>query len=132
MRIIIISLLILCMVFLVGCEEIPQCVSNSDCNNSQICYDDGSYQHIKYCKDVSNFYQKVDMNTSKGYDPFSDNNTYCYPDNSKSNICRCDILTFPDGHNETKNCHCVNDLVMHYTCINTSNVTITKGVDLIK
>ena len=52
---------------------------------------------------------------------------YCYQDNSRGTHCDCDILTFPDGHNETRNCYCYNDLVMYYTCINITeeNITIT-------
>ena len=92
----------------------------------------GTNRVLSFCFDTlksleweTNYYGEKLTNWSIGRD-----DEYCYPDNSRGIHCICDIVVFPDGRNETKNCHCLDDLVMYYTCINKTNLTIIKGVEI--
>jgi len=86
----------------------------------------GFDEHISVCFDTLVKEDQDPQDSLSLFDP----NKYCYVDDSKSYHCTCDVLIFPDGHNETRNCQCYDDLVLHYTCINRSGIKIIEGVEM--
>ena len=54
---------------------------------------------------------------------------YCVVDPSGGNHCTCDVIVYDDGTNESVNCQCWNDLVVHYECFNISNATVFKNIN---
>lgn len=142
-------------VLLVGCNHQSRCVfSCDDCNENESCvnYISATCPHGCIERNFSNHYYKInetkeDNTTQDSGIPIPEecpegqhkwlfscisDDMYCYQDNSKGTHCDCDILTFPDGHNETRNCYCWNDLVMYYTCINLTeeNITVVKDIKI--
>lgn len=72
-------------ILIVGCKEVKRCETNLDCNESELCYDDGSYLHLKYCRETPNYYNTTNQTT-----PLI------------GGMATIPIVVYPDGNNETK------------------------------
>jgi len=117
----------MCILF-VGCEEVKRCETNMDCNKSEYCFDNGGYPHLNYCKEFPNYYNQeyfIGANMSE---------IYCYPNNEDGTECNCNVIIYPDGHNETMFCRCYSDLVMRFTCVNKTkeNITVIENVKIMR
>lgn len=116
----IILLVIVLIAFIVGVVKPSHyCETDLDCKDTEFCYHNSDMYNSGRCEEKLNWF-----NTTK----FDYNNIYCYPDNTKSQECKCKVLIYQNGTNKTLSCNCYNDLVMHYTCINITkeNVTIKE------
>jgi hypothetical protein len=131
--------------FFTECTEMVSCETNADCNESEICIIHDGVLTPSYCqKQEVNYYQVNNSNQNisrsllgkdlfKGsFEKVNSSDTYCYKDDSLGNHCQCDVLVYQDGHNETVNCWCWSDLLVHYRCINLTreNATLLRGVPI--
>jgi hypothetical protein len=120
---------LLCII-LTGCTTRTWCETSKDCKADEFCFDDGGWDGGKHCMPYYPFIyiNLTEKNETDGI-ASRENDIYCTPDWNASIHCNCDTLVFPDGHNETVNCKCYDDLVMHYRCRNLTeeNITLIRG-----
>jgi len=124
------------LIFFSNVEFKIRCSSNADCMQDEVCVGEEGISNLGVCMNQTNTYYALANITRKNITTFkyfhpNDNKTYCYPDNTKGNHCTCDILFYPDGHNESVNCKCYNDLLMYYTCINLTEKNMTVKINMI-
>lgn len=142
-------ILLLCLL-IVGCSAEKFCTSKLDCNSTEYCH----INTIPYiyaligvgeCREDkqtiiplvevdsvngSDIHITYNPNLSHSFSPhFVKDDFYCYKVSPKTfETCECDILIYPDGHNESKNCNCFFTRGLDTTCINLTkeNITIKK------
>jgi hypothetical protein len=152
----IICLIIICVI-LVGCEKGKPCESSEDCADDEYCFQTSDIFSSASCVDKP-YYYYPEMNATENATRLNINNMieevgqnrslfraenisvyprnlthsdmYCYDNTSTPDDCTCDLLIYPDGHNESRDCWCYNDLIIHYTCINITkeNITVIRDV----
>ena len=124
-------------ILLIGCSYIQFSCTVGWSNETHFCNEYYNYEE-KYIEKNTNIFNIGNMTTIFNLKNMTINttsnirgeNTYCYADNSKGGHCICDIIIYPDGHNESRNCDCWNNLVVYMTCINSTNLTIIKDVKI--